>query len=69
VQLGVYLNTCLGVCVKASGELVWERTLKQAGWVPSSTSESIVGSKPGSVLENVLGGVLGSVLGVYLEVS
>jgi len=42
---------------------VWERTVKQAGCVPSSTSESIHGNMPGSLLGNVLG-VLMSVLGV-----
>jgi len=42
---------------------MWERTVKQAGCVPSSTSESVLGSMPGSLLENVLG-VLMSVLGV-----
>ena len=48
---------------------MWERTVKQAGCVPSSTSESVLGSMPGSVLENALRGVLGSVPGVYLGVS
>ena len=60
VQLGVYLRACLGVCLKASWELVWECTVKQAGSVPSSTSESVLGSMPGSVLENVLGVYLGA---------
>jgi len=48
---------------------VWERTVKQAGCVPSSTSESVLGSMPGSGLENALRGVLGSIPGVYLGVS
>jgi hypothetical protein len=39
---------------------VWECTVKQAGSVPSSTSESVLGSMPGSVLENVLGVYLGA---------
>jgi hypothetical protein len=54
VQLGVYLRACLGVCLKSSSELVWERTVQLAGCVPSSTSESILGSMPGSSLQNVL---------------
>jgi hypothetical protein len=69
VQLGVYLRECSGVCLRASWELTWERTVKQAGSVPSSAIGRVLESIPGSVLENVLGGVLGSVLGVYLGAS
>ena len=39
---------------------MWEHTVKQAGCVPSSTSESVLGSMPGSVLENVLRVYLGA---------
>jgi len=42
---------------------VWERTVKQAGCVPSSAIVSVLESMPGSVHEHVLG-VLMSVLGV-----
>jgi hypothetical protein len=34
---------------------VWERAVKQAGFVTSSTSDSVVWSMPGCALENVLG--------------
>jgi hypothetical protein len=39
---------------------VSERTVKQDGCVPSSTSERVLGSMPGCVLENVLGQYLGA---------
>jgi hypothetical protein len=39
---------------------VWELTVKEAGCLPSSTGESVLGSMPGSVLENVLGVYLGA---------
>ena len=61
VQLGVYLRAYSGVCLRASCEHTWERTVKQAGSVPSSAI--------GSVLESMPGGVHGSVLGVYLGAS
>ena len=60
MQLGVYLRACLGVCLKASCELVWELAVKQAGFVPSSTSEGVHCRMPGSVLQNVLGVYLGA---------
>ena len=34
---------------------MWERAVKQAGFVTSSTSDSIVWSLPECTLENVLG--------------
>ena len=37
-----------------------ECTVKQAGCVPWSTGESVLGSMPGSVLKNVLGVYLGA---------
>jgi len=66
VQLGVYFRECSGVCLRASWELTWVRTVKQAGSVPSSAIGSVLESMPRGVLENVLGGVLGSVLGGVL---
>ena len=60
MQLGVYLRACSGACLTASWELVWERTVKQAGCVPSSAIKSVLESMPGSVLENVLGVYLGA---------
>ena len=68
VQLGEYLRAFSGVCFRASSDLTWKRTVKQAGSEPSSAIRSVLESMPGSVLENVLG-VLGSVLGVYLGAS
>jgi hypothetical protein len=56
----------LGVCLRASCELTWEHTVKQAGSVPSSAIERLLESVPGSVLENVLGGVLVRVFRVCL---
>jgi len=53
VQLEAYLRACLGVCLRASCELVWECTVKQAGCVASSASGSMIGSIPGSVLGSV----------------
>ena len=44
-----------------SSEHTWERTVKQAGSVPSSAI--------GSVLESVLGSVIESVLRAYLGAS
>ena len=54
-HLRVYLGTCSEVCLRAPSELTWERTVKQAGSVPSSTIGSGLKSMPGSVLENILG--------------
>ena len=68
-RLGVCHRVQLGVYLRPSRELTWERTVKQARSVPSSAIRSVLESMLGSVLENVLGGVLGSVLGVYLGVS
>jgi len=69
VQSGVYHRVCAGVCLRASRELVREHMVKQAGCVAWSTSGSILGSIPRSVLENKLRGVLGTVLRVYFGVS
>jgi hypothetical protein len=55
VQSGVYLRAFSGVCFRASWELTWERTVKQAGSVPSSAIGSVLESLIGSVLENILG--------------
>jgi len=39
---------------------VWDRAVKQARCVPSSSTESVLESMPGRVLENVLGVYLGA---------
>jgi len=50
----VYLGAYSGVCLRAYCELTWERTVKQAGSVPSSAIGSVFESVLGSVLESVL---------------
>jgi hypothetical protein len=49
------------VYLGAYSECTRERTVKQAGSVPSSAIGNVLESMLGSVLESVLGGVLGSV--------
>jgi len=67
--LTVYLGACSGVYLRASWELTWERTVKQARSAPLSAIRSIFESTLGRVLENVLGGVLASVFRVYVGTS
>ena len=59
VPLEPSLRACLGVYLKVSCELTWERTVKQVCIVSSS---AIV-----RILESVLRGVLESVLRAYLR--
>jgi hypothetical protein len=60
VQLGVYLRACLGVSLRESGELTWERIGMQAGSVPSSAIENVLQSLPGSVLQSGLRAYFGA---------
>jgi len=52
VKLGVYLRLCSGVCLRASWELVWDYTVKQAGNVSSSAIRSVPQSVRRSGLES-----------------
>jgi len=54
----LYLGACPGVCLRASCELTWVCTVKQAASMPSTAI--------GSVFESVLGSVLASILWTYL---
>jgi len=60
VTLGVsclwsgYLGACLGVCLRASGDLTWGCKVQQAGSIPWSAIASVFESIPGSVLESML---------------
>jgi hypothetical protein len=62
-QLRGYFRACLRICLRSSCELTWERTVNQAGRMPSSAVVSILESMPGSVHEYVLA-VLMRILGV-----
>jgi len=42
------------VCLRASSDLTWERTVQQVGSVQSSVIGSVVESMPESVPESVL---------------
>jgi hypothetical protein len=46
--------------VRASGEITWEHTVKQAESVPPSAVGSVLDSMPESVRENVLRVYLGA---------
>jgi hypothetical protein len=66
VQLGVYWRVCSAVRLRTSWELNYERTVKQAGSMPSSAIGTVLETMLGSVLQTILRHALGSVLGVDL---
>jgi len=67
VQLGV--ESELGSVLESVLRAYWERTVKQAGSVPSSAIGSVLESMPGSVLRLYSEVYLGAYSEVYLGAS